>query len=98
MIRQLAEHDHLPDYQVAFDDKADMVVFTNRGTMSPAPLIEGSIPPLQSDTYEEARQAASGWPDVRLYRGVGMPAKQGSYRGLPDCGAGAPMISAFFRF
>jgi len=57
MIRQLAEHDHLPDYQVAFDDKADMVVFTNRGTMSPAPLIEGNIPPLQSDTYEEARQA-----------------------------------------
>ncbi|GGM17894.1 plasmid replication initiator protein RepA [Pseudooceanicola nanhaiensis] len=65
MIRQLAEHDHLPDYHVTFEDEADMVVFTNRGTMSPAQLVEGSIPPLQSDTYEEARHAAPGW-DVRF--------------------------------
>lgn len=65
MIRQLAEHDHLPDYRVTFEDEADMVVFTNRGTMSPAQLVEGSIPPLQSDTYEEARHAAPGW-DVRF--------------------------------
>ena len=65
MIRQLAEHDHLPDYHVTFEDEADMVVFTNRGTMSPAQLVEGSIPPLQSETYEEARHAAPGW-DVRF--------------------------------
>lgn len=65
MIRQLAEHDHLPDYHVTFEDEADMVVFTNRGTMSPAQLVAGSIPPLQSDTYEEARHAAPGW-DVRF--------------------------------
>ncbi len=65
MIRQLAEHDHLPDYHVTFEDEADMVVFTNRGTMSPAQLVEGNIPPLQSDTYEEARHAAPGW-DVRF--------------------------------
>ena len=65
MIRQLVEHDHLPDYHVTFEDEADMVVFTNRGTMSPTSLVEGSIPPLQSDTYEEARYAAPGW-DVRF--------------------------------
>ena len=65
MIRQLVEHDHLPDYHVTFEDEADMVVFTNRGTMSPTSLVEGSIPPLQSDTYEEARHAAPGW-DVRF--------------------------------
>lgn len=65
MIRQLAEHDHLPDYHVTFEDEADMVVFTNRGKMSSAQLVEGSIPPLQSDTYEEARHAAPGW-DVRF--------------------------------
>ena len=65
MIRQLVEHDHLPDYYVTFEDDADMVVFTNRGTMSPTSLVEGSIPPLQSDTYEEARHAAPGW-DVRF--------------------------------
>ncbi len=61
MIRQLAQHDHLPDYHVAFDDEADMVIFKNRGTMFPAPLAEGRIPPLQPDTYENARLAAPGW-------------------------------------
>lgn len=64
MIKQLAVHDHLPDYQVFFDEVADMVVFTNRGTMTPPALIEGGIPPLKSETYDRARQAAPGW-DVR---------------------------------
>ena len=36
MIRQLVQHDYLPDYHVAFEEEADMVVFTNRGTMPPA--------------------------------------------------------------
>ena len=64
MIKQLAVHDHLPDYQVFFDEVADMVVFTNRGTMTPPSLIEGRIPPLKSETYDRARHAAPGW-DVR---------------------------------
>jgi plasmid replication initiation protein len=64
MIKQLAVHDHLPDYQVFFDEVADMVIFTNRGTMTPPSLIEGRIPPLKSETYDRARQAAPGW-DVR---------------------------------
>ena len=64
MIKQLAVHDHLPDYQVFFDEVADMVVFTNRGTMTPPSLIEGRIPPLKSETYDRARQVAPGW-DVR---------------------------------
>jgi plasmid replication initiation protein len=64
MIKQLAVHDHLPDYQVFFDEVADMVVFTNRGTMTPPTLIEGRIPPLKAETYDRARQAAPGW-DVR---------------------------------
>jgi len=65
MIRQLAQHDHLPDYQVDFDDDADMVIFTNRGTMSSTALVEGFIPPLQPDTYDLARQVSPGW-DVRF--------------------------------
>jgi len=65
MIRQLAQHDHLPDYQVFFDDDADMVIFTNRGTMSSTALVEGFIPPLQPDTYDLARQVSPGW-DVRF--------------------------------
>lgn len=61
MIRQLALHDHLPDYQVTFDDESDMVIFENRGTMAPG---LPSVPPLQPKTYDRARQAAPGW-DVR---------------------------------
>lgn len=64
MIKQLAVHDHLPDYQVFFDDAADMVIFINRGTMTPPSLIEGHVSPLRSETYDRARQAAPGW-DVR---------------------------------
>jgi plasmid replication initiation protein len=61
MIRQLVEHDHLPDYHVSFDDDDDMVVFTNRGTMAPALLPDNRVRPLRSDTYELARKAAPGW-------------------------------------
>jgi len=61
MIKQLVQHDHLPDYNVGFDEAEDMIIFTNRGTMAPAPLIEGRVPPLKSDTYERARQVAPGW-------------------------------------
>lgn len=64
MIRQLVEHDHLPDYHVSFDDDDDMVIFTNRGTMAPAPLPDNSVPSLRPETYELAREAAPGW-DVR---------------------------------
>ena len=62
MIKELAKHDHLPDYLVSFDEDTDMVVFTNRGTMgSNAAVIESSIPPLKQQTYEEAKAAAPGW-------------------------------------
>jgi plasmid replication initiation protein len=63
MIRLLVQHDHLPDYHVSFEDAEDMVVFTNRGTMTPMSLpdLAGGLKP---DTYDRARQAAPGW-DVR---------------------------------
>ena len=66
MIRQLVAHDHLPDYHVGFDEEADMVVFTNRSTMSPAPLSDGRVPPLNSATYEAAREVAPGWDVYHL--------------------------------
>ena len=64
MVRQLVEHDHLPDYHVTFEETDDMIVFTNRGTMIPAPVFEGRVPPLNSETYERARAVAPGW-DIR---------------------------------
>lgn len=64
LIRHLVEHDHLPDYSVRMEE--DVVIFTNRGTMhTPAALPDFHIPPLDGDTYEEARKAAPGW-DVRM--------------------------------
>lgn len=68
MIRLLVQHDHLPDYHVAIEETEDMVVFTNRGTMAPAPLLEGRVPALKAETYELAREAAPGW-DVRYLEG-----------------------------
>ena len=61
MIKQLVQHDHLPDYSVTFDEAEDMIIFTNRGTMAPAPMTEGRVPPLNPETYERARQVAPGW-------------------------------------
>ena len=61
MIKQLVQHDHLPDYNVAFDEAEDLIIFTNRGTMFPPPMIEGCVPPLKPDTYERAREVAPGW-------------------------------------
>lgn len=64
MIRHLAQHDHLPDYHVEFDDANDMVIFKNRGTMKIASVTPALLPwsgRLNSDAYAEARSAAPGW-------------------------------------
>lgn len=66
MIRLLAANDHLPDYQVAYEEESDMVVFTNRGTMSPALQGDGYVPPIKAETYEHARAAAPGWDIYHL--------------------------------
>ncbi|MEM9766238.1 MAG: replication initiator protein A [Pseudomonadota bacterium] len=59
-LRHLAQHDHLPNYTVAFDEKGDVVVFENRGTMHEEPGAEGG-PALCADAFERARQAAPSW-------------------------------------
>ena len=59
MVRALARHDHLPDYHVAFDSDADMVVFTNRQSARPA--LPCDVPQLDPDVYETARALAPGW-------------------------------------
>lgn len=66
LLKQLAEHDHLPDYSVQYREADDMVIFTNRGTM---PLDSDSIssPPalpgifLKPETHETAKQIAPGY-------------------------------------
>lgn len=64
MIRHLAQHDHLPDYHVEFDDANDMVIFKNRGTMKIASAPPALLPwagRLNGDVHADARAAAPGW-------------------------------------
>lgn len=65
VMRDLARHDHLPDYSVSFAEAGDKVIFVNRGSVTSAIQVEPSEPiariALKSDTYEKARQAAPGW-------------------------------------
>jgi plasmid replication initiation protein len=67
MMRFLAKHDHLPDYHVTFDAQSDLVTFRSRGTLLPEePLV--NVPPLKSETYERARQAAPAWDIYEIER------------------------------
>jgi len=62
MIRNLAKHDHLPDYHVRFDEDADMVIFTNRGTVVEklaSPALSGVK--LDPETHQDAKVLAPGW-------------------------------------
>jgi plasmid replication initiation protein len=66
-LKTIAVTDHLPDYQVSFDEERDIVVFTGRGTILAGgePSIE-TIPALDPDTYHAARKAAPGWDVYQL--------------------------------
>lgn len=65
-LRDIAKHDHLPDYHVLYDERRDIVIFKGRGTVVAVP--NGGqiyIPPLASETYAHARRVAPGW-DVHV--------------------------------
>jgi len=65
-VRDIAMHDHLPDYHVSYDEKRDMVVFRGRGTVVAVdPVRAVYIPPLAAETYVHARRVAPGW-DVHM--------------------------------
>ena len=65
-LKEIATHNHLPDYTVMFDEERDVVVFQSRGTVvSVSEKARPAIGDLKSDTYERARAAAPGW-DVRV--------------------------------
>lgn len=71
MIKELAESNHLPDYFVEFDAKADMVQFRSRGTMkSVASVVVGDMKPwsgkLDPDVMDEVRAAAPSWDPYYL--------------------------------
>lgn len=63
-VRHLVDHDHLPDYNVHFDDVSDNVTFTNRGTLVASAIVD-VVPQynvcLSADTYDKAKEVAPGW-------------------------------------
>lgn len=65
VIRDLARHNHLPDYSVSFEEEGDNIVFFNRESLVLDAELEaterGRTIALHSGTYEKARQVAPGW-------------------------------------
>jgi hypothetical protein len=64
MVKHIAEHDHLPDYRVSFDEESDNVTFFNRDNKwveRPLPSDDDVLPPLPDEAYEEGRNAAPGY-------------------------------------
>jgi plasmid replication initiation protein len=55
MIRELAQHDHLPDYQVSMED--EFVIFRNRMNWQ-APKTQPRYPMLDPEAYHDARLVA----------------------------------------
>jgi len=64
MVKNIARHDHLPDYHVVFEEERDMVVFTNRDgkwVERPLPSDGETLPPLPTQAYDDGRAAAPGY-------------------------------------
>ena len=64
IVREDEAHSHMPDYAVRLEAD-EMVVFRNRGSMpgqTPATVAASTIvPPLNPETYHDARTVAPGW-------------------------------------
>jgi plasmid replication initiation protein len=64
MVKNIARHDHLPDYHLVYDEERDLVLFTNRDgkwVERPLPSDGETLPPLPSEAYEDGRAAAPGY-------------------------------------
>jgi plasmid replication initiation protein len=63
-VKEIALHDHLPDYRLIFDEAQDMIAFFNREgnwVERPLPSDGETLPPLPTEAYEDARAAAPGY-------------------------------------
>lgn len=59
MIRQLVEHDHLPDYTVGLEDGTEMVAFRNRERLAEREAVV--MPRLDPDIMNDVRIVAPGY-------------------------------------
>jgi Replication initiator protein A len=63
-VREIARHDHLPDYRLTFDQETDHVQFFNRESWwdkTPLPSDGETLPALPEQAYEDGRAAAPGY-------------------------------------
>jgi hypothetical protein len=63
-VKEIALHDHLPDYRLIFDEEADQVQFFNRESWwenTPLPSDGETLPALPEEAYEDGRAAAPGY-------------------------------------
>lgn len=58
-MKEMGRTDHLPDYHVEYDDESDMVVFRNRGNVTPESE-RPALPPLSATVRDEAREILPG--------------------------------------
>jgi len=70
-VKEIALHDHLPDYRLVFDEEQDMIAFFNRDgnwVERPLPADGETLPPLPEEAYGEGRAAAPGYDIYALER------------------------------
>jgi plasmid replication initiation protein len=63
-VREIAQHDHLPDYRLIFDEAQDMIAFFHRDNAwveRPLPSDDETLLPLPTQAYEDGREAAPGY-------------------------------------
>ncbi|MEM7669204.1 MAG: replication initiator protein A, partial [Pseudomonadota bacterium] len=66
MIRELVEHDHLPDYTVSLEQDNEMVVFANRERLADRAGV--IFPMLDPDIHNDVRIVAPGYDAHYLER------------------------------
>ena len=91
MVKELAEHDHLPDYRIALED--DMVVFRNRLAVQPE-KIEINYPRLDPEAYHFAKQVA---PRYDVYALEGEWREWWVQSGMPELGSPGKAFVGFCR-
>jgi plasmid replication initiation protein len=71
LVRHIAvqdrQHGHMPDYAIALGSD-DTVVFRNRGSVPRNDPVLVRVPPLDPETYHDARTVAPGWDVYELER------------------------------
>lgn len=60
IIHEDERHNHIPDYAVRLEGD-DTVVFRSRKTMPSQQAVSVVVPPLDAETYHDARTVAPGW-------------------------------------